>query len=92
MTFRINLFNPVIFVYQSDKIRQQLVSFLLSLDPALFSTPQGIREVSEAVTHARFVGTNSSNDEVVLMRIIRVCFSLLAIKICVLCVCISLSM
>ncbi len=36
------------------------------------STSQGIREVAEAVTHARFVGTNTSNDEVVLMRILRV--------------------
>ena len=41
-------------------------------DPALPSTPHGIREVAEAVTHARFVGTNTSNDEVVLMRILRV--------------------
>jgi brefeldin A-resistance guanine nucleotide exchange factor 1 len=36
------------------------------------SSAQGIREIGEAVTHARFVGTNTANDEVVLMTILKV--------------------
>lgn len=43
-----------------------------STGPDHVSAAQGIREVGEAVTHARFVGTNTSNDEVVLMRILNV--------------------
>ncbi len=46
---------------------------LSNTDIEVSSTSAGIREVAEAVTHARFVGTNSASDEVVLMRILRVC-------------------
>ena len=36
------------------------------------SAAEGIKMVSEAITHARFVGTSSSSDEVVLMKILKV--------------------
>lgn len=48
----------------------------IPVDPQRSSTPQAIMEVAEAVTHARFIGTNSSDDEVVLMRILRVSVSI----------------
>lgn len=45
--------------------------FLLA-GPNLPSAAQAIREVAEAITHAKFVGTNSASDEVVLMKILNV--------------------
>ena len=36
------------------------------------SAPNGVEKLSEAVTHARFVGTNPASDEVVLMKILQV--------------------
>ena len=32
-----------------------------------------VQQISDAVTHARFVGTDSSSDEVFLMKILHVC-------------------
>ena len=43
-----------------------------SLDPLHPSAAVGIENLSEAVTHARFVGTNPASDEVVLMKILQV--------------------
>ena len=50
----------------------QYISLYLYTDPNFMSASQGIREVAEAVTHARFVGTSTASDEVVLMRILKV--------------------
>ncbi|XP_064404547.1 Golgi-specific brefeldin A-resistance guanine nucleotide exchange factor 1-like isoform X2 [Halichondria panicea] len=47
------------------------------IDPAHSSAPSGVESLSEAVTHARFVGTNPANDEVVLMKILEVLRTLL---------------
>jgi len=33
---------------------------------------RAVESIADAVTHARFIGTNPSNDEVVLMRILQV--------------------
>jgi len=33
----------------------------------------GIENIADAVTHAKFVGTDLANDEVVLMKILQVC-------------------
>ena len=46
------------------------VHFLL--DPSRDNASKGICEVAEAVTHARFVGTSTASDEVVLMKILKV--------------------
>ena len=35
-----------------------------------------VESIADAVTHARFIGTNPSNDEVVLMKILQVSFSI----------------
>ena len=43
-----------------------------SPDSAHPSAASGIENLSEAVTHARFVGTNPASDEVVLMKILQV--------------------
>lgn len=43
-----------------------------SPDSAHPSAASGIESLSEAVTHARFVGTNPASDEVVLMKILQV--------------------
>ena len=45
--------------------------FLLS-GPNLPPAAQAIREVAEAITHAKFVGTSPASDEVVLMKILNV--------------------
>ena len=46
---------------------------LLSLpDPSHLSSSTAVEALSEAVTHARFVGTNPASDEVVLMKILQV--------------------
>lgn len=38
---------------------------------------RAVESIADAVTHARFIGTNPSNDEVVLMKILQVKFPLL---------------
>ena len=48
-----------------------------SLDPASSTTPSGVESLADAVTHARFVGTDPSSDEVVLMKILQVLRTLL---------------
>ncbi|XP_065652483.1 Golgi-specific brefeldin A-resistance guanine nucleotide exchange factor 1 isoform X4 [Hydra vulgaris] len=47
------------------------------LDPLSESASSGIDNLADAVTHARFVGTDTSSDEVVLMKILQVLRSLL---------------
>ena len=42
------------------------------LDPTSESASSGIDNLADAVTHARFVGTDPSSDEVVLMKILQV--------------------
>lgn len=36
-------------------------------------TAEGMENMADAVTHARFVGTDPASDEVVLMKILQVC-------------------
>lgn len=42
------------------------------IDPTHSSVPQTVHNIADAVTHARFVGTDQSSDGVVLMRILQV--------------------
>lgn len=44
------------------------------LDPTHPSVPATVENIADAVTHARFVGTDHSSDGVVLMKILQVCF------------------
>ena len=49
-----------------------VLSFILCcIDPTHPSAASGVATLSEAVTHARFVGTNPASDEVVLMKILQ---------------------
>ena len=41
-------------------------------DPSLESAPSVMESIADAVTHARFVGTETSSDEVVLVKILQV--------------------
>jgi hypothetical protein len=41
-------------------------------DPARQSIPATVENIADAVTHARFVGTDQANDGVVLMKILQV--------------------
>ncbi len=41
-------------------------------DPSCETATAAIENVADAVTHARFVGTDPSSDEVVLMKILHV--------------------
>lgn len=36
------------------------------------TTPNCVQQIADSITHARFVGTDSANDEVVLMKILHV--------------------
>ena len=45
---------------------------ILTLDVGHESTPAVVESLADAVTHARFVGTDSGSDEVVLMKILHV--------------------
>uniref|UniRef100_A0A8C5WLS2 Golgi-specific brefeldin A-resistance guanine nucleotide exchange factor 1 n=1 Tax=Leptobrachium leishanense TaxID=445787 RepID=A0A8C5WLS2_9ANUR len=47
------------------------------IDPAHEGTAEGIENMADAVTHARFVGTDPASDEVVLMKILQVLRTLL---------------
>lgn len=47
------------------------------VDPSCESAASGIENLADAVTHARFVGTDPSSDEVVLMKILQVLRTLL---------------
>lgn len=44
----------------------------LSTDPSLEKVATGIENIADAVTHARFIGTDTGSDEVVLMKILQV--------------------
>jgi golgi-specific brefeldin A-resistance guanine nucleotide exchange factor 1 len=44
-------------------------------DPNHESAAVAVESIADAVTHARFVGTDTGNDEVVLMKILQVCKS-----------------
>ena len=46
--------------------------YLYVTDPTSESAASGIENLADAVTHARFVGTDPSSDEVVLMKILQV--------------------
>jgi hypothetical protein len=41
-------------------------------DPAGKSVPAAVENIADAVTHAKFVGTDQTNDGVVLMKILQV--------------------
>ncbi|XP_053547934.1 Golgi-specific brefeldin A-resistance guanine nucleotide exchange factor 1 isoform X3 [Bombina bombina] len=47
------------------------------IDPVHEGTAEGIENMADAVTHARFVGTDPASDEVVLMKILQVLRTLL---------------
>ncbi|XP_031246393.1 Golgi-specific brefeldin A-resistance guanine nucleotide exchange factor 1 isoform X6 [Mastomys coucha] len=47
------------------------------IDPAHEGTAEGMENMADAVTHARFVGTDPASDEVVLMKILQVLRTLL---------------
>ena len=51
----------------------QVIAMLFSaLDPTRQSIPATVENIADAVTHARFVGTDQSSDGVVLMKILQV--------------------
>lgn len=47
-------------------------SLSLIVDPTHPSVPAIVEDIADAVTHARFVGTDHSSDGVVLMKILQV--------------------
>lgn len=47
-------------------------SFFAGADPTHEGTAEGMENMADAVTHARFVGTDPASDEVVLMKILQV--------------------
>lgn len=46
--------------------------FFAGADPTHEGTAEGMENMADAVTHARFVGTDPASDEVVLMKILQV--------------------
>ena len=59
-------------LYSSPSLSSSPSPSLPESDPHHPSATIGIETLSEAVTHARFVGTNPASDEVVLMKILQV--------------------
>ena len=53
------------------------VLLIFLTDPTCESAASGIENLADAVTHARFVGTDPSSDEVVLMKILQVLYCML---------------
>lgn len=52
-------------------LKHLFISHLASLlDPTVDSAAIVVESLADAVTHARFVGTDSGSDEVVLMKIL----------------------
>lgn len=49
------------------------LSLFAGTDPTHEGTAEGMENMADAVTHARFVGTDPASDEVVLMKILQVC-------------------
>ncbi len=49
--------------------------FRLTSDPSSETAAAAIENIADAVTHARFVGTDPGSDEVVLMKILHVSFA-----------------
>ncbi|KAK2500287.1 hypothetical protein MC885_017585 [Smutsia gigantea] len=61
-------------VYESQKAKKEAQG---ATDPAHEGTAEGMENMADAVTHARFVGTDPASDEVVLMKILQVLRTLL---------------
>lgn len=51
----------------------QRINFNIFSDPLCDTAGAAIENIADAVTHARFVGTDPSSDEVILMKILHVC-------------------
>ncbi|XP_030835340.1 Golgi-specific brefeldin A-resistance guanine nucleotide exchange factor 1 isoform X1 [Strongylocentrotus purpuratus] len=78
---------PFLDVIRSDDTTGPITGLALSsvnkflsyglLDPSIGGAAQGIENIADAVTHTRFVGTDPSSDEVVLMKILQVLRTLL---------------
>ena len=56
----------------SVAFKENMIIYLYSLDPHCETAAAAIENIADAVTHARFVGTDPSSDEVVLMKILHV--------------------
>ncbi|KAJ8926524.1 hypothetical protein NQ314_021126 [Rhamnusium bicolor] len=78
-----NIFlSPFLDVIRSEETTGPITSLALSavnkflsygiIDPTHSSIPHTVHNIADAVTHARFVGTDQSSDGVVLMRILQV--------------------
>ncbi|XP_071953967.1 Golgi-specific brefeldin A-resistance guanine nucleotide exchange factor 1-like isoform X2 [Antedon mediterranea] len=82
-----NFLSPFLDVIRSEDTTGPITGLALSsvnkflsyglLDPAIDGTAAGIENIADAVTHARFVGTDPGSDEVVLMKILQVLRTLL---------------
>lgn len=59
-------------------------SFIIA-DPTAENSSSGVENLADAVTHARFVGTDPSSDEVVLMKILQVIISIFTSQFSILC-------
>ena len=55
------------------------------VDPTSETAAAAIENIADAVTHARFVGTDPGSDEVVLMKILHVSTGCKTIKLVVMC-------
>lgn len=64
----------VVIAVRSQSINQNFKTEIkiFFIDPSCESASSGIDNLADAVTHARFVGTDPSSDEVVLMKILQV--------------------
>ena len=70
MTLKIQ--RPLLAVGQRYRSLVHVSGMFLVADPSLESAPAVMESIADAVTHARFVGTETSSDEVVLVKILQV--------------------
>jgi golgi-specific brefeldin A-resistance guanine nucleotide exchange factor 1 len=54
------------------KIKQYVVTFQHCTDPTNSNLPAIVQNIGDAVTHARFVGSDNNSDGVVLLKIVQV--------------------
>ena len=61
-------------ILMTDSSRYMLIMFvpIVLTDPSCETAASAIENIADAVTHARFVGTDPGSDEVVLMKILHV--------------------
>ena len=66
------MYISVYLILEVESVSYSDFHIVFSLDSSCETAPAAIENIADAVTHARFVGTDPGSDEVVLMKILHV--------------------